>query len=655
MTSSKSTKRALVSSALAILMCVAMLIGTTFAWFTDTASTGVNKIQAGNLDIEVEYTLDGTEWAKLDEATDLFGNGLFEPGYTRVVAFRISNKGNLALKYNMSMNLVSETKGVNKAGEEFALSDYLKVKTSPIQEANQIGATMVAIAFDRDASKAIGWNPETDFKNTKVMTSDQVLTAGQHVYFIMQVYMPETVGNEANAISADKTPSIDFGISFVATQATVEKDSFDNQYDKDAGYAWDGVTTDTSWYNDTATEFYIKNGNELAGISKLAGEGETFKDKKITLTDNIDLGNEKWVPIKSFEGEFDGNGKTISGLQLDSTEGGAGLFNDVKAGSKIHDLKIDGVEATVGKNGRVGVLMCAFMSWPAIKNCTVENMEVNAPNGATFIAGFSPIMQKNADFTFENCNVKNFKVNVTGTSKDGCGVGGFVGQTQRGWEQPKMYNCHVTGIDITAKGYVDIGGFMPWPGGHTIAENCSASGKIDATGVNETCRVGGFFGNLGWNCDLGQMGHNITNCTADVDIVTKNAPAGGFVGTATNINGNSMYATFNGCKALGDVICVEGGTASIGGFAGVADRGYYENCSASGTVSGGAVNGGFIGTVKHIDAKYDSRYPRETRAYEVEQITVVSCNGTADSEFIGKDDKSNEHSLNHYHEIIIIK
>lgn len=59
MTNSKSTKRALLSSAFAILICVAMLIGTTFAWFTDTASTGVNKIQAGNLDIEVKYTLDG--------------------------------------------------------------------------------------------------------------------------------------------------------------------------------------------------------------------------------------------------------------------------------------------------------------------------------------------------------------------------------------------------------------------------------------------------------------------------------------------------------------------------------------------------------------------------------------------------------------------
>ena len=53
MTSSKSTKRALLTSALALLMCVAMLIGTTFAWFTDTASTAVNKIQAGTLNVDI--------------------------------------------------------------------------------------------------------------------------------------------------------------------------------------------------------------------------------------------------------------------------------------------------------------------------------------------------------------------------------------------------------------------------------------------------------------------------------------------------------------------------------------------------------------------------------------------------------------------------
>ena len=44
---SKSTKRALLTSVLAMVVCLAMLVGSTFAWFTDTATTGVNKIQAG--------------------------------------------------------------------------------------------------------------------------------------------------------------------------------------------------------------------------------------------------------------------------------------------------------------------------------------------------------------------------------------------------------------------------------------------------------------------------------------------------------------------------------------------------------------------------------------------------------------------------------
>ena len=85
MTSSKSTKRALLTSALALLMCVTMLVGATFAWFTDTASTGVNKIQAGNLDLEVQYRTTGDgEWKTLDKASDLFGaeGTLFEPGHT---------------------------------------------------------------------------------------------------------------------------------------------------------------------------------------------------------------------------------------------------------------------------------------------------------------------------------------------------------------------------------------------------------------------------------------------------------------------------------------------------------------------------------------------------------------------------------------------
>ena len=53
MTNRKSTKRALLGSVVAMVLCLAMLVGATFAWFTDTASTGVNKIQADNLDVQL--------------------------------------------------------------------------------------------------------------------------------------------------------------------------------------------------------------------------------------------------------------------------------------------------------------------------------------------------------------------------------------------------------------------------------------------------------------------------------------------------------------------------------------------------------------------------------------------------------------------------
>lgn len=243
MTSSKSTKRALISSALAIIMCVAMLIGATFAWFTDTASTGVNKIQAGNLDIKVEYrtSLEG-DWMTLDNATDLFGaeGTLFEPGHTRVVELKIENAGNLALKYKIGMNVVSETVGTNKAGKPYKLSDYLKVATTGIQQYNptdQISSTMEQLIFQKGD---FGMWTARDFANFELETDSNgnvhSLQPGAAQILGIKVYMPETVGNEANAISTEQAASISFGLNVVATQYTVESDSYGTQYDKDAGY-----------------------------------------------------------------------------------------------------------------------------------------------------------------------------------------------------------------------------------------------------------------------------------------------------------------------------------------------------------------------------------------------------------------------------------
>ena len=242
-----NSKKALLSSAFALVLSVAMLIGTTFAWFTDTASTAVNKIQAGNLDIEVEYrTSSEGDWKTLDNATDLFGaeGTLFEPGHTRVVELKIKNAGNLALKYKIGMNVVSETAGTNKAGNLYKLSNYLKVATTAILACNTGNPTTDATAawFDTAVFKKNFslWKNNQNFGNFELEKTDdgivnQLLPGGE-VILGMKVYMPETVGNEANAISSDKAASINFGLNVVATQHTYENDSFGNTYDENADY-----------------------------------------------------------------------------------------------------------------------------------------------------------------------------------------------------------------------------------------------------------------------------------------------------------------------------------------------------------------------------------------------------------------------------------
>ena len=206
MTSSKSTKRALISSALAILMCVAMLIGATFAWFTDTASTGVNKIQAGNLNIELQMKDNDGNWVNAEGKTLPFlVNGkipaegtqiLWEPGCTYYVPeVRVVNKGNLAVKFEY----VNELLGVTGK-----LAEVLEpVFKTPV-----------------------------DTNGEDINIEPEVLKPGEaSPAWSFGYHMLETAGNEYQNATATG-----MCLTVVATQATYEKDSIDDQYDKDAEY-----------------------------------------------------------------------------------------------------------------------------------------------------------------------------------------------------------------------------------------------------------------------------------------------------------------------------------------------------------------------------------------------------------------------------------
>ena len=228
MTSSKSTKRALISSALALLMCVAMLIGTTFAWFTDTASTAVNKIQAGNLDVKLMYSTDMQTWKEATDQTKLFDdNALWEPGYTQVVYLKIVNAGNLALKYEagFSKNYTSN-RGKNVNGDWYRVDNYLKIGTAE---------TTTKFANREDVWSAIAATEKTLAKDVMFTDGWITLKAGESSNpFAVAIYMPTSVGNEANASRFRPSSVSGLGIEVRATQATVESDSFDNNYDANA-------------------------------------------------------------------------------------------------------------------------------------------------------------------------------------------------------------------------------------------------------------------------------------------------------------------------------------------------------------------------------------------------------------------------------------
>ena len=108
MNNMKTTKRALGTSIVALIMCFAMLAGTTYAWFTDTVTSSGNVIKSGKLDVALTWTedfaTDEAAWnnVEADNAAPIFsGDILWEPGYTAVRYLKVENLGNLALQYKL--------------------------------------------------------------------------------------------------------------------------------------------------------------------------------------------------------------------------------------------------------------------------------------------------------------------------------------------------------------------------------------------------------------------------------------------------------------------------------------------------------------------------------------------------------------------------
>lgn len=233
----KNTRKLLISSLLMIVTCCVLFASTTFAWFSDSVSSNNNVITAGNLDLGVEYTLDGQTWADLDGADDLFQKSLWEPGHTEVVALRITNNGSLALKYKVNLNIAKEVIGKTKDGKDIKLSEILEVSTLA-QQTGTIGDIMLELAFKGE--NKVGYEQTVKLNDLSLLSSQNLSNNGDAHYLLIKIDMPETIGNEANHDGVH-VPSISFGVEVMATQYNHEADSFGPDYDKDAEYPLQGL------------------------------------------------------------------------------------------------------------------------------------------------------------------------------------------------------------------------------------------------------------------------------------------------------------------------------------------------------------------------------------------------------------------------------
>lgn len=211
----KSTKRALLMSALSLLMCVSMFIGSTYAWFTDEVTSENNVIKSGTLEVGFEWA-NGKEdpasvtWNDASEGP-IFNNDLWEPGYTEARHVKIANKGTLAMNWNLA---------ISANGEVSALGDVIDVYCTKYN-AKQIN--------DRDVTGLEYKGTLTEWLSTGFATGS--LEAGKEFTMTVVLKMREEAGNEYQNLSIGS----DFAIKLLATQKAYESDSFDKNYDEFAG------------------------------------------------------------------------------------------------------------------------------------------------------------------------------------------------------------------------------------------------------------------------------------------------------------------------------------------------------------------------------------------------------------------------------------
>lgn len=376
MNSHRQTKRALLTSVMALVMCVVMLLGTTFAWFTDTATANVNTIKSGNLDVVLQVRDGSGSWITSNRALTWVKNAagssqelLWEPGASyNLEEFRILNNGNLNLKYKVIIS-------------------------------GATGDTMLLDVIDfsgkiTDENNAVTDLPSVSMNSTTPVILDRELAAGKADTITLNGTMQTSANNTYMSKTVDNIT-----IAVYATQATGEYDSTTDQYDKNAQYpevSYAMVSTQGE-LNDALKNPTDANGNPTKDVAVEMPANSTF-------TLDNDIANESNNNGKSRNVTFIGDGSQTVDIVTKAVNAAEGNEMNYQRGSSFafQNVTVQGGTTTYGG------IVCNELTF---ENCTIKD-KLTLYGKATFINctfendmadQYSIWTWGGTDVTFEGC------------------------------------------------------------------------------------------------------------------------------------------------------------------------------------------------------------------------------------------------------------
>ena len=545
----KLKRSTLLMNVLAIVVMSAILVGATFAWFTDTAISSGNKIQAGTLEVDLQLLDKEEGWVSLkDSNAPIFDCDTWEPGYTDVKLLKVENKGSLALQWKARFVSSDELSALAEVIDVYVLPSQDEPTYPETRDLESLGYTCVGTV--------------ADFVNTIETTTTGTLLAGEWAYLSIALRMRTTAGNEYQGLSIGGT----FDIMILATQLSAEADGFNNGYDSEATLDWVPVSN--------AEQFRLALAN---GVKDIVLMGDIVVDNTFEI---------------SADANIDGNGYTISRTPIAATlartaaaEPYLGSVILVKEGTTLTltNVTLDGgavwtgdVDETLGRGtvneGLVaqGTLITTESNAHVVlgKDAVVQNTDgtfaitIGGNKNATLVIDGGEIRNNNSSYgaiyaggsiTINSGKINGNSAMVNGKDNYG-GVFRMVSACALTMNGGEICNNKSLGTGGVIWGYgastynfnggkvanneAAAGGVM-WPGeGSTI----NVSGDVEITG-NKAANGGAF--RFTSNCKFYMTGGKIYD-----NVSTSNPTWDGFYGysTVTNITGGELkdFSTIHG-------------------------------------------------------------------------------------------------------------